>query len=130
MAHKILLVDDNPDDIEITRVALAELGREEELEAVRRGEEALARLRTAPDLPSLILLDLRTPGMSGIDTLRQIRADERLKNLPVVIVTASSSARDEQEAYAAGADGFLVKAFDMDQFGCDLDALLRCFLKY
>lgn len=127
--RSILIVDDNPDDIEITKIVLTEIGRKEKLEAVRSGEAALNRLRSEDDLPALILLDLKTPGMGGIDTLRQIRMDERWKHIPVIIVTASSYGSDEKDAYDAGADGFLPKAFDMDEFGRNLDALLARVLK-
>ena len=129
MERTILIVDDNPDDIEITRVVLAATGRKEKLEAVRSGAAALHRLRSGEDLPVLILLDLKTPGMSGIDTLRQIRIDERLKHIPLIMVTASSFGPDEQDAYDAGADAFLYKAFDLDEFGRNLNSLLERFLK-
>ena len=129
MAQNILIVDDNPDDIELTRVVLAEMGRKEGLEFAHSGDVALQRLQRSDDLPSLIFLDLKTPGMSGIDTLRQIRADERLRHIPVIIVTSSSFPQDEKEALAAGADSYLYKAFDMDKFGRDINSLLQRFLK-
>ena len=130
MENTILIVDDNPDDIEITRVVLEAADRREKLEAARSGEAALQRLRSGGDLPALILLDLKTPGMNGIETLRQIRIDERLKSIPAIMVTASSSGADEKNAYEAGADGFLYKAFDLDEFGRNLNSLLERFLKY
>ena len=128
MNQTILIVDDNPDDIEITKIALAEVGRTEKLEAAMRGNLAMDRLRTGRDLPALILLDLKMPGMSGIDTLRQIRADERLKGIPVIVVTSSSLGSDEKEAYEAGANSYLQKAFDIDQFGNNLNYLLERYL--
>ena len=126
---KILIVDDNPDDIEITRIVLGEAGWEVALETAPCGEAACDRLRMGNDLPALILLDLKTPGMGGLDTLRWIRADTRLKQIPVIMVTASSFEKDEKEAYENGADAFLYKAFDIDQFSHDLDSLLQRFLK-
>ena len=129
MAQDILIVDDNPDDIELTRVVLAELGRKERLEFAYSGDIALQRLQRSEELPALIFLDLKTPGMSGIDTLRRIRADERLRHIPVIIVTSSSFPQDEKEALEAGADSYLYKAFDMDKFGRDLSSLLQRFLK-
>jgi two-component system, response regulator len=128
MGYTILIVDDNPDDIEITKMALAEQGRRDKVDAVRSGEAALKLVESGSDLPSLILLDLKTPGMSGIDTLRRIRADGRLRSIPVIMVTNSTFQRHEQEAYDAGADGFLHKAIDMDKFGSDLNSLLQRFL--
>ena len=129
MERTILIVDDNPDDVEITRVVLAAADRQEKLAAVRSGEAALQLLRSGTGLPALILLDLKTPGMNGIDTLRQIRLDERLKHIPAIMVTASSSGADEKDAYEAGADGFLFKAFDLDEFGRNLNSLLERWLK-
>ncbi len=132
MASKILIIDDNPDDIEITKIVLAELGRKEEVIAMLHGRGALEYLRKGNGhgngLPSLILLDLKMPGLSGIDTLRQIRADEQLKHIPVVIVTSSSLTTDEKEAYAAGADNFLNKAFNIDLFSSNLNVILRRYL--
>lgn len=126
--NSILIVDDNPDDIEITKIVMAELGRKEKIEAASRGELALNCLRRGRDLPSLILLDLKMPGMSGIDTLREIRADVRLHCIPVVIVTSSSLESDRESAYATGADSFLHKSVDIDKFGKALDILLRRYL--
>ena len=77
----------------------------------------------------MILLDLKMPGMNGFDTLRIIRADERLKHIPVIIVTSSSLEADEKEGYEAGADGFLHKAFDIDQFAGDIEDILKRWLK-
>jgi len=124
MTDSILIVDDNPDDIEITRIALEEIGRKEKVEAAFNGEQALRRLREGRDLPGLILLDLKMPGMSGFDCLREIRADERLRPIPVVVVTSSSLESDRREAHAAGANGFLYKEIDIDRFGASLKAVI------
>ena len=121
----ILIVDNNRDDIEITKIALAEIGREETVEAAAGGEEALRRLRGEKDPPALILLDLKMPGMTGFDVLREIRADERLKLIPVVVVTSSSLESDKQEAYKGGADGYLYKDVDIDRFGVSLQATIK-----
>ena len=91
--RKILIVDDNPDDIEITRVVLEEKGWDLQVEAYRQAEQGLARLRESEDLPSLVLLDINIPGMGGIECLRQIRADQRLKSIPVVMVPPLPSRR-------------------------------------
>jgi len=127
--HTVLVVDDNADDLEFTRRALLKAGRGGlKVRSAVRGESALAVLREEEELPSLILLDLKMPGMSGIDTLRQIRADERLRRIPVVILTNSTLESDEQEAYREGADGFLHKAFDIDQFEREIKAALFAWL--
>lgn len=128
MLHTILIIDDNPDDVEIARRILARMDRELRVETAPRGEAALELLRSETALPELILLDLKMPGMSGFDTLREIRADGRIKHIPVVIVTSSSLEADEKESYEAGADGFLQKAFDIDQFTGDMNDILRRWL--
>lgn len=105
-----------------------ELGRMEKIEAATDGEQALQRLREERDLPSLILLDLKMPGMNGFDILREIRSDGRLKQLPVIVVTSSSLEDDRQLACEVGADGFLYKEIDITRFVASLDAELRRFL--
>ena len=72
------------------------MGGQEKVEAATGGEEALKHLRGGVTLPALILLDLKMPGMSGFDVLREIRADERLKPVPVIVVTSSSLESDRQ----------------------------------
>lgn len=128
-AKKVLIVDDNPDDRFMTKRALSKSGFAVEVETSADGEGALEFMRNEDDLPSLIMLDLKMPGMSGIDTLRQIRADRRLRNITVIIVTNSVLESDKNAAYATGADGFLNKAVDMDQFGRDIKSVLERWLK-
>jgi two-component system response regulator len=123
--RKILIVDDNPDDIEITKIVLEEKGWDIQVDAYGNVETALAYLREAENLPSLVFIDVNVPVMGGIMCLRQIRADQRLKSLPVVMVTASSFEADEKRAYEAGADYFLFKEFDIDRYGENLDAALK-----
>jgi len=123
--RRILIVDDNPDAIEITRIVLEEKGWDVQIEAYWNVEKALARLREVEDLPSLILLDLNIPGMGGISCLRQIRADQSLQSIPVIMVTASSYDLDEKKAYDAGADLFLYKDFNIDRYAENLDAALK-----
>lgn len=124
-----MIVDDDPDDTEMTKRVLSKSGFEVKVEAVLHGEAALELLRKEDDLPSLILLDLKMPGMGGIDTLRRIRADERLKNITVVILTNSLLEADKKESYDAGANGFLQKAFDIDRFGRDVLSALERWLE-
>jgi CheY-like chemotaxis protein len=125
MMRRILIVDDNPDAIEITRIVLEEKGWDVQIEAYWNVEKALARLREVEDLPSLILLDLNIPGMGGISCLRQIRADQSLQSIPVIMVTASSYDLDEKKAYDSGADLFLYKDFNIDRYAENLDAALK-----
>jgi CheY-like chemotaxis protein len=129
MSYTVLVVDDDPDDLEITRRALARIECGVTCMTACRGEDALALLRGLSDLPALILLDLKMPGMNGIDTLRQIRSDDRVKNIPVVIVTNSTLESDRKSALAAGANAFLHKAFDMDQFTRDIQGQLDRWMK-
>jgi CheY-like chemotaxis protein len=129
MPHTIMVVDDDPDDMEITRRILAKMRRDMIVTQAPCGEAALALLRNSGELPSLMLLDLKMPGMSGIDTLRRMREDERLKHIPVVIVTNSTLESDKNASLSAGADGFLHKDFDLDQFGRDMKSLLDRWLK-
>lgn len=126
--RKILVVDDNPDDIEITRVVLEERGWDVHVEACGNADKALDSLRKGEDLPSLILLDLNIPGMGGFACLQQIRADQRLHAIPVIVVTSSSFEMDEKKAYDAGADFFLYKHLDIDRYSENLDVVLKRML--
>ena len=128
-AHKILIVDDDPNDTKITKRLLSKSGFEVMVETVASGAGALELLRNEDELPSLILLDLKMPGMSGIETLRLIRAEELLKNTTVIIVTNSLLESDRNASYAAGADGFIQKAFDIDLFGRDIKSVLERWVK-
>lgn len=123
--RKMMIVDDNPDDTEITRFVLEEKRWDVRVEAYRKAEHALDRLREGGDLPSLILLDINIPGMGGIECLREIRADRSLKSIPVIMITTSSFEADEKRAYEAGADYFLFKELDIDRYGENLDAALK-----
>ncbi len=126
---KILIIDDNPNDVEITRVALAEKGWDLEIASAKRCDIALENLRKEDDLPFLIILDLKIPGKSGIDCLKEIRADRRLQQIPVAVVTSSNYPEDRKSAMDAGASDYLYKAFDIDQYGNDLDSLINRFKK-
>lgn len=128
-ANKILIVDDNPDDRFLTKRALSKSGFAVEIETAADGKGALEFLRNEDYLPSLIILDLKMPGMSGIDTLRRIRADCRLSKITVIIVTNSVLESDKNASYTAGADGFINKAVDVDHFGRDIKSVLERWLK-
>jgi two-component system, response regulator len=124
----VLIVDDNKDDIELTEIALDAARAEVKVKVAVSGEAALKYLREGEELPALILLDLKMCGMSGIETLQEIRADARINKIPVVVVTSSSLESDEKEAYSAGANGYLHKALDLKQFSKDLTSLLDCWV--
>jgi two-component system response regulator len=122
--NTILIVDDDRDDIELTKIALDTARPEVRVNVAVSGEDALNCLRHGGDKPALILLDLKMCGMSGIETLQRIRADARFNKIPVVVVTSSSLQTDEKEAYATGANGYLHKAPDLQQFSKDIKSIL------
>ena len=124
----IFIIDDSPTDIELTTIALEATGREILVRSATDGKSALAMLRNGLGVPDLILLDLKMPGMSGIEVLREIRADDRLKELPVVVVTSSSLESDRAEAIAAGASGYIQKPLALDQFSKDLESIVHRWL--
>jgi len=126
---KILIIDDNPNDVEITRVALAEKGWDLEIASATRCDIALEGLRKEEHLPFLIILDLKIPGMSGLDCLKEIRANRKLQRIPVAVVTSSNYPGDKKSALDAGASDYLYKAFDIDEYGNDLDSLINRFKK-
>jgi CheY-like chemotaxis protein len=119
----ILLVEDNPDDEMLTVRALKKNNVLNDVFVARDGVEALDYLfRTGPhagrDLvePSVILLDLKLPRLDGLGVLRRIRADERTRRLPVVVLTSSKEQQDLLESYGLGANSYIRKPVDFDQF--------------
>lgn len=120
----ILLVEDNPDDVDLTIMALEKSRVSNEVVVVRDGVEALDYLFATGDfagrdsnvMPQVILLDLNMPRMDGLEFLRQIRADERTRLLPVVILTTSNEDRDRIASYKLGANSFVRKPVDFQQF--------------
>lgn len=129
MQQTVLIIDDSQDDILITKRVLSKIGPEVRAETALGGKAGLKFLIDAKTLPALILLDLKMPGMSGFDALREIRSGERLKNIPVIMVTSSALESDMKEAYASGADGFIHKAFDIEHFSEDIKHVLERWLK-
>ena len=122
--HVILLVEDNPDDEELTRLAFAECRIANRLEVARDGQEALDYLfaagkysgRDICDQPQVVLLDLKLPKIDGLEVLRRIRANENTRLLPVVILTSSKEERDMVESYSLGANSYIQKPVDFAQF--------------
>jgi len=126
MDQSILIIDDSHDDILLTQMALARTGRRIGTETALSGEEALSLLRNDSPLPSLILLDLKMPGMDGLGVLREIRNDQRLCRVPVIIVTNSNLESDREACTKAGADSFLHKSGSLERFASDIgDELSR-----
>jgi two-component system, response regulator len=124
MKRSILIVDDSPDDIELTILAIERCRTDLMPYVARDGKMALELLGDSKKLPSMILLDLKMPGMGGVDFLREIRANERLKEIPVIIVTTSNLDADRTESLKAGANDFLHKDFRMDHFCNQLETLM------
>lgn len=126
--QKILLVEDREDDLLLIRRAFARSGVGTPLVTARDGERALACLEemagdagTAPDLPSVVLLDLKLPRVSGLEVLERVRAHPRLRRLPVVVLTSSREEEDIRGAYDRGANSYLLKPPGPD----DLNRLVR-----
>ena len=123
-AKKILLVEDNPDDELLAIRALKKNNIANTIDVARDGEEALEYLfgtgkyaeRDTSDQPQVILLDLKLPKIDGLGVLRRIREDERTKMLPVVVLTSSDEERDLIESYSLGANSYVRKPVDFDQF--------------
>ncbi|MCY7353499.1 MAG: response regulator [Lysobacter sp.] len=120
----ILLVEDNPDDVELTRIAFEDANIANELMVVRDGAEALDYLfargtyvdRDPLCLPSIVLLDLNLPKVDGREVLQAIRANEVTKGLPVVVLTTSAEPYDVEASYALGANSYIQKPVDYEQF--------------
>ena len=114
-AKRIMLVEDNPDDIELTVRAFRAGNLEQEIEVARDGSEALDSLHGSGHqpppavLPALVLLDLKLPGIDGFEVLRRIRADSRTRFLPVVILTSSNEPGDLINGYWLGANSYVRK---------------------
>jgi len=123
-AHAILLVEDNPADIEITRRALRESAAPVELIVVRDGQEAVDYLlrqgshagSTTWRLPDLVLLDLNLPRLTGREVLERLRATEEFRSVPVVVLTTSKRPEDVRDVYGAGANTYIEKPQDFRQF--------------
>jgi two-component system, response regulator len=128
MERRVLIIDDSEDDILLTKMVLAKIGRSVKADTALNGEAGLALLRGATALPSLILLDLKMPKLNGIEVLRKIRDDERLCRLPVVIVTHSELDSDREASYKAGANCVLHKAVDIDHFRRELEQVMSVWM--
>jgi CheY-like chemotaxis protein len=121
--RSVMLVEDNPNDVELTLTALREAHLANEIVVKNDGEQALDYLlrrgrdagRTGAQ-PAVILLDLKMPKVDGHEVLRQIRADAELRLIPVVVLTSSREEKDLFESYDNGANAYVVKPVDFDEF--------------
>jgi two-component system, response regulator len=120
----ILLVEDNPDDVKLTMRALKKSNILNEVVIAQDGAEALDYLfctgkysgRDKNTMPQVVLLDLKMPKVDGLEVLQRIRADERTRLLPVVILTTSNEDRDRVSGYKLGANSYVRKPVDFNQF--------------
>ncbi len=117
----ILLVEDNPDDVDLTLRAFKKSNLLNEVVVARDGVEALAYLlgdegKSEVLSPQVVLLDLKLPKIDGLEVLRRLRADDRTRLLPVVVLTSSREEQDLVTSYRLGANSYIRKPVDFDQF--------------
>ena len=120
---RILLVEDDPKDVELTLTALEEYNLANEVVVTRDGEEALYYLyrrstfaTRSNDNPAVLLLDLKLPKVDGLEVLQQIKSDQQLRMIPVVVLTSSREERDMVASYKLGVNAYVVKPVDFHEF--------------
>ena len=121
---EILLVEDNPNDVELALHALKKNNIANSIQVVRDGAEALEFLfgtgafadRSINQPPKVILLDLKLPKVDGLEVLKRVKSDERTRMIPVVVLTSSREERDIVESYRLGVNSFITKPVDFEQF--------------
>jgi two-component system response regulator len=121
---EILLVEDNPNDVELTLRALRKHNLANKVHVVKDGAEALEFIfatgayakRDINHKPKVILLDLKLPKVDGLEVLRQVKSDERTKVIPIVVLTSSKEERDVVESYRLGVNSYITKPVDFDKF--------------
>jgi DNA-binding response OmpR family regulator len=120
---RILLVEDDPKDVELTLTALEEYNLANEVIVARDGEEALEYLygrgkfkTRSSDNPAVVLLDLKLPKVDGLEVLKQIKSEEKLRMMPVVVLTSSKEEKDMVASYKLGVSAYVVKPVDFHEF--------------
>jgi len=120
---RILMVEDDPKDVELTLTALEEYNLANEIIVVHDGEEALDYLyyrgqfqRRATDNPAVILLDLKLPKVDGLEVLKQVKSNEKLRMIPVVVLTSSNEEKDLVASYRLGVNAYVVKPVHFHEF--------------
>lgn len=130
-AIEILLVEDNPDDVELTLRALRKAGLSNEIVVARDGQEALDFLfcegayvgRSADDTPKVVLLDLKLPKVDGLEVLRRIKGDDRTRKIPTVVLTSSMDLQDVVGCYEMGVNSYIVKPVNFERFSAAVQKL-------
>lgn len=133
----VLLVEDNPDDEALTLSAFDKSRIPHAMFVVRDGAEALDYVfatgthagRDPADFPDLILLDLKLPKFSGLDVLERLRADPRTRLVPVVVLSSSDEPDDQVRSYGLGANSYVRKSIDFDQFATGMRMLAEYWLQ-
>lgn len=121
---EVVLIEDNPHDAELALRALKKSSLANKLQLLQDGAEALDFLfatgayaaREINNRPKLILLDLKLPKVDGLEILRRLKADERTRTIPVVVMTSSQEEKDIVESYKLGVNSYIVKPVDFDKF--------------
>jgi DNA-binding response OmpR family regulator len=120
---RILIVEDDPNDVELTLTALGEYNLANEVVVTRDGREALDYLycrgefhSRANENPAVMLLDLKLPRVDGLEVLKQVKSDERLSMIPVVVLTSSHEEKDKMRSYKLGVNAYVVKPVDFHEF--------------
>jgi CheY-like chemotaxis protein len=121
--RRILLVEDDPKDVELTLTALEEYNLANEVVVAHDGAEALDYLyyrgefaSRTNDNPAVLLLDLKLPKVDGLEVLQQIKSDENLRMIPVVVLTSSRDEKDMVRSYSLGVNAYVVKPVDFHEF--------------
>ena len=125
----ILLVEDDQDDVELMQDALRDNDIQFTMEIVRQGDKVLPYLKTCKNLPNVILLDLNLPKMHGREVLSRIKLSEDFKQIPVVILTTSSSQAEKEFCLSAGASQFLTKPSTVEGFNKTIDTIMKIALQ-
>jgi len=134
---EIVLIEDNAHDTELTLYTLGKRNLSQNVEVLRDGAEALDYFfctgrfssRGLQELPRLVLLDLKLPKVDGMEVLRRVKSDRRLRGTPIVMLTSSREERDVAESYRLGANSYVVKPVDFDEFAAALRAVGEYWLE-
>jgi CheY-like chemotaxis protein len=121
----ILLVEDDPDDIELMHVALKNLNIQYSLEALNQGDKVMPYLEVCKKFPNVIVLDLNLPKLHGREILQFIKRSEKFKNIPVAVLTTASSQKEKEFCISAGANVFLTKPSTVDGFNKTIYAIMN-----